>query len=346
MTFGCCIFYSAFIGDLFSSLAQASDIVPAFLKPRWAVLCALGVFPLLPLCLLKNLSALQYTSMGGLASVLYSVGMVVKRSLDGTYAAGGEFYEGIDLKYRSPQADPWASVGLWHVGPGTVTLMNMACVAFMAHYNGVKYYEELEHRTVRRYTKAIGGGVAASMCVFVAMMLFGFRTFGTAAQPLLLNNYHRSADPLVGVARFATGCAIVCGYPIMFSALKTSSTNAVHEILNKFGATRALGKRFLTDANLRTAWAVGLLAVIIAIACDKSEEDVADVVGLIGALLGSGANFIIPAVLNLQLFRRLGRKGGAFSETGLNRLLVVAGFVFMYIGTKSVLGDASKHHHH
>lgn len=52
--------------------------------------------------------------------------------------------------------DPWATVNLWRVGPGLVTLMNMACVAFMAHYNGVKYYEELENRSVRKYTITIG----------------------------------------------------------------------------------------------------------------------------------------------------------------------------------------------
>jgi hypothetical protein len=48
------------------------------------------------------------------------------------------------MQYRNPLKDSWGSVGLWTVGPGTVTLMNMCCVAFMAHYNGVKYYEELE----------------------------------------------------------------------------------------------------------------------------------------------------------------------------------------------------------
>jgi hypothetical protein len=84
--------------------------------------------------------------------------------------------------------------------------------------------------------------VAASFCVFVTMMLFGFRTFGGAAQPLLLNNYHRSGDALVGAARFATGCAILAGYPIMFSALKTSSLNTATELSRKFKSVRRRGR--------------------------------------------------------------------------------------------------------
>lgn len=64
--------------------------------------------------------------------------------------------QAIDAKFRTPVASPWATVNLWRVGPGVVTLMNMACVAFMAHYNGVKYYEELENRTVKKYITTIG----------------------------------------------------------------------------------------------------------------------------------------------------------------------------------------------
>jgi Transmembrane amino acid transporter protein len=91
-----------------------------------------------------------------------------------------------------------------------------------------------QHRTVKRYATGISTGVAICFCVFSAMMLFGFKTFGTASQTLLLNNYHRTDDSLATLARLATGCAILCGYPLMFAALKTSGLNAAHEISRKF----------------------------------------------------------------------------------------------------------------
>ncbi|CAN0508076.1 unnamed protein product, partial [Ectocarpus sp. 12 AP-2014] len=105
------------------------------------------------------------------------------------------------------------------------------------------------------------------------MMLFGFRTFGGAAQTLLLNNYHRTDDPLASLARLATGFSILCGFPLMFAALKTSFFNAASEISEKRRQTNC-------------CCIVSLMAVVTSIACTKSEEDVATIIGLIGAILG------------------------------------------------------------
>lgn len=94
--------------------------------------------------------------------------------------------------------------------------------------------------------------MAISFAVFSTMMLFGFRTFGSAAQTLLLNNYHRTDDPLASLARLATGFSILCGYPLMFAALKTSFFNAASEISSKLGARgEGMAHRFQTDEGLR-----------------------------------------------------------------------------------------------
>lgn len=58
---------------------------------------------------------------------------------------------------------------------------------------------------------------------------------------------------------------------------------------------------------------------------------------------GSAANYIIPAVLNLSLLKRMGAKRGLFSEVSLNKLIIVFGFVFMVIGTAVTLRDTGAH---
>lgn len=94
--------------------------------------------------------------------------------------------------------------------------------------------------------------MAISFGVFTTMMLFGFRTFGGAAQTLLLNNYHRTDDPLASLARLATGFSILCGFPLMFAALKTSFFNAASEISEKFGdGGMKMARRFQSDEGLR-----------------------------------------------------------------------------------------------
>jgi solute carrier family 38 (sodium-coupled neutral amino acid transporter), member 11 len=59
-------------------------------------LVAMHLFPLLPLCLMKNLSALQYSSYVGVAGIVYTAAFVVLRSIDGSYAPGGRFYPLLD----------------------------------------------------------------------------------------------------------------------------------------------------------------------------------------------------------------------------------------------------------
>ncbi|CAM9375481.1 unnamed protein product [Ascophyllum nodosum] len=344
LTFGCCIFYMAFAGDLFSALAQTASFLPDILKKRAVDLGLLSLFPVLPLCLMKNLNALQYTSFFGVVSILYTVSFVIKRSLDGSYSEAGRFFEAIEAKYRSPVPQPWDSVKLWRVGPGLATLMNMSCVAFMCHYNGVKYYEELRHRTVKKYAVTIGISMTICLGVFSLMMLFGYRTFGAAAQALILNNYHRADDPLASLARVATGCSILCGYPLMFAALKTSFFNAASEIADKLGdAGKKISPRFQNDEELRLGCILSLMAVITTVACYQSEEDLGLIVGLIGAVLGSAANYIIPAVLNLSLLRRGGTKRGLLSEATLNKAIIVFGVLFMIAGTASVFQQAGSH---
>lgn len=96
--------------------------------------------------------------------------------------------------------------------------------------------------------------MAVSLGVFSTMMLFGFRTFGSASQALILNNYHRTADPLASLARLATGCSILCGYPLMFAALKSSFFSAAAEISAKFGKEgKQLAHRFAEDEGMRTS---------------------------------------------------------------------------------------------
>lgn len=60
--------------------------------------------------------------------------------------------------------------------------------------------------------------------------------------------------------------------------------------------------------------------------------------------LGSGANYIIPAVFNISLLKRLGAHRGVLSEVSLNKAIIVFGAVFMVMGTVVTLKEAGAHH--
>lgn len=338
LCFGCCIFYSAFIGDLSAALAQALG-APALLHKRWVCLVALHVFPLMPLCLMKNLSALQYSSIVGVLGILYTTAFVVKRQLDGTYQEGGRFHSLIDVVYRPIKPSHTALEKVFRLGPGAISLMNMACVAFTTHYNGIAYYTELKDRTLPRYASAVGLGFLASFSVFALMMSFGFRTFGHAAQPLLLNNYHRTKDALATGSRLATAFSIICGFPLMFAGLKTGFFSLWK---SSVGDSRRLSvdtQKALLSEPVTMTMSVMLLAAICGIACQCTEEDVGFVIGLIGAVLGTGVVYIIPALLNTKLLARVKDMAAARPEKMFNQALIAVGVIFACLGAYAAIDD-------
>jgi amino acid permease len=140
LTVGCLLFYSAFIGDLFGSLVSGMTYLPSVFRKRWSVLLLLHAVPILPLCLLKDLSALQYSSMTGLVGIIYTIVFVGIRLLDGSYAKGGQYFSVMPTKFqpaalldfphtsKSPLGYV-ADLPLFHCSKGLFTLMNMCCVA-------------------------------------------------------------------------------------------------------------------------------------------------------------------------------------------------------------------------
>ena len=77
---GAALTYSCFTGDL---LRQLSGV------ERTRAIALLTLFPIGPLALLRDLSALKHSTIAGLLAVAVSALVIVSRSLDGSYGEGG-----------------------------------------------------------------------------------------------------------------------------------------------------------------------------------------------------------------------------------------------------------------
>jgi len=346
---GCCVFYSAFIGDLFTAVAQT--LLPDAKLSRPFCLGMLTLCPLLPLCLMSDLSALQYSSVGGLGGILYVVIFVIIRYFDGSYEEGGKFYQYVDEALH-----PFPSgLGLWSVGPGMMVMMNMTVIAFLIHYNGVKYMTELKEQTNANFRKAVSFAMLGSLSVFVCMMVFGSKTFGLHAMPLILNNYCKSEDYMATIARIATGVAIMSGYPLMFAGLKEGAFPLAASAADALGApevaTSLREDTTQTDNVFCESWwrrsvAVAILALITEVAFNVSEEEVGLVLGIVGAVLGSQLGYVVPALLNLKMYEqgKLTFPKGSW-EPAFNRFLLCFGAVFAVFGTFATYIEHQGHVH-
>lgn len=345
LCFGCCIFYSAFIGDIFAYLSSALGVTSGIFSKRWALLAIVSSLFLLPLCLLEDLSALQFSSLLGVGGIGLTFFTLLKRSMDGTYSLTSAMTKLLTVK----PSWPTPKYSLWNAGKGTLVLANMMCVAYLAHYNSINYYKELTNHTPKRYKIAIGTGFGISCSVFIGMMLLGYSIFGTTAQPLILNNFHRTKDNLATAARFATGLAITFAYPLMFAGLKSSLYNLVDnsnkKIVNQSNVKTAVVKP--DNMLLKRAGCVLSLAVITSIAFKCGEEDVSLVLGIVGSVLGCGVAYILPAILRLKHMRN--RKASGLTnnkfDVVFNHILAAAGTIFGVLGVLITVEQEAKHHH-
>ena len=151
LTIGCLLFYSAFIGDLFGSLISGVTRIPTMYRKRWSILLALHAVPILPLCLIKDLSALKYSSMTGLVGIVYTIVFVGLRLWDGSYAEGGKYHALMPTKFQPAAQIEFPSttksilgyvsdLPLFHGSKGLLILMNMCCVACTYKLASVSIY--------------------------------------------------------------------------------------------------------------------------------------------------------------------------------------------------------------
>lgn len=345
LCFGCCIFYSAFIGDIFAYLSSALGVTTGVFSKRWVLLAIISSVFLLPLCLLEDLSTLQFSSLLGVGGIALTFLTLLKRATDGTYSVTSAMTKSLAMT----PSWPTPKYSLWNAGKGTLVLANMMCVAYLAHYNSINYYKELTNHTPKKYKIAIGAGFGISCSVFIGMMLLGYSIFGATAQPLILNNFHRTKDNLATAARFATGLAITFAYPLMFAGLKSSLYNLVDNSNKKMSKT-SNAKNVIVPADntmLKRAGCVLSLAIITSIAFKCGEEDVSLVLGIVGSVLGCGVAYILPAILRLKHMRNRRANGLTNNKFDVifNHILAAAGTIFGLLGVMITMEQESKHHH-
>lgn len=270
--FGNALAYICMVGDLISMCLPGFGI--NFL-PRSYCIAVLAMFPLLPLCMLKDLSALAPTSFLALIAVVYMAIMMVIRFMDGSYLPGGEFH-------GFPR--PKGHIG--NFGIASLLLVNNLSIAFLCHYNGCKYYREfVDHRPGKFGVRVFTAFMLAS-CLFAITMLLGYATFGPNCEGVILNNYAKN-DMLANIARFGMGFANVFSLPLMFSGLREATLVLL--------ATANPGNAVFDQVWFQNALSAFMLGVIAILGI--MVTDVSTVIGLVGAICGSAIIYVIPCLL-------------------------------------------------
>merc|ERR1719491_680533 len=314
--FGTLLSYACFYARLLSNAAPALG-APDYVD-RTFVLLSVGAVLLLPLCLLRDLSALQYSSLFGVVATLYCIGLLVWRALDGTYAPGGIYYEMLDADLLPTPP----TSGLFDVSMGSVSLVNMLALAYLSHYNGCKYYREFKEHTPRRFRQASGLVMILAAFSYAIVEWAAYRAFGSAAQPVIFSNFASGDMPGI-IAQVSMGLAIVCSFPLMFSGLR----EAICSLAEQAGAESA-------RTGFQNKVSVICLAMVLAICTVMT--DAGFVCGVVGAICGTLIIYVIPCVLfiKVELTEAFGSKYRIFVAA----ILLPFSLGLLVLGTLSAFG--------
>jgi len=288
--FGNCIAYSCFFADLLVTGLPGLG-APVWLQSRTLVLLSISAFPLLPLCMLRDLSSLAPSSAAGIAMVVYTVGFMAWRAYDGSYQVGGQFHN----TSSEPLTPDFSVASVFRLGSAPLLLINALALAYLAHYNGMKYYRELQNHTVQRFKVGVRAAMGAAAAIYIVTMWLGYYTFGDNAMGVILSNYDASRDVLATISRLGMGFSIVASYPLMFAGLREAAVATLQELLpEKENLFKTI--KFLNFVTFVILFAITAIAAIV--------SDASLVVGIVGSLLGSTIIYVLPATLFIQAHKK------------------------------------------
>ena len=194
MCVACAIIYSGILGDVFTPLLDQAGL-PAQYNARSSNIILITTLLLLPLSLIKNLSALAFTSLLGFGAIAYTVFFIVVRALDGSYTLGSGHYVQLVTSQGTPGAGASLTAlpsferpSLWGFGFTSLVLMSNLGLAFIAHYNSRTYihFVLLCYCIMHRFV----GDVACRHCLTQSLLSapYSIQTpYSTAQQPFTVN---------------------------------------------------------------------------------------------------------------------------------------------------------------
>ncbi|KAI8476075.1 MAG: AAAP aminoacid transporter 5 [Monoraphidium minutum] len=361
--FGSCIAYLVIIGDTFSSLA-AQAFGASTLTGRHAIILAVGIIAILPMCFAPSLSALEWVSAGAVVGFLYTSTAVLWRG----------------SQIVLSREDPWAGVLLWQPDlRQALYAVSILVFGFNSSANTITIFSELDnfpHRLVvllppsptsyaslpNRFAprpstyKLIGmiGIIIVSMCLLAAgytvVGAAGYAAFRAAVNSNVLNNFPAD-DPVIQVARATIGVMVTGHYPLNFSPARLAFCDLMATVFNVNEVPRwgvVTFTLFFVGTTLGTALVVtnlgsvlhliggtaacfmvfgipGLLAWNAAVI--KATASTADLSSLAGGESGDGSRPLIPKKAGLRSEGPLLLAGSKTWAAGLG-LIVIALLVF------------------
>eukprot|EP00941_MAST-03F_sp_MAST-3F-sp1_P001900 g1900.t1 len=324
LCFGAITAYLVIIGTLLRSSLESLAVINQTTKglQMWYLqsnfLCGFSVLSImLPLSLLKNLSALAFTSLLSLLAILFVVGLVAWEAISHWSTTEGEFLS----SFGGNGGYSWA-----RIGPKFFLVIPTVGLAFTNQPNIYQIVCELERPTSRRVYSVINITTCACTCLYFLIGIIGYLRFGhgeCSKPPIprseggvcddILLNYDSTNSylkmSLFSSARLAMVISLIFSVPLLVFPARVCLHSLLRASLPPSLRGGAPNLYFIAETILLLASAF-IVNVLV--------PDIISLFGLTGAVTGSLLVYILPASFYLSIKRKEEEKsnsGPFFAES-------------------------------
>lgn len=289
--FGSAVSYLVIIGDLLPDLVNNDQF------NRTAAIL-LSTIIIVPLCYLKNLDSLKYTSIVGLVAIAYLFLLVVLHFISGDTPS--------ELRGPVRILKPLSLSSVF-------STFSIIVFAFTGHQNMYSIINESKDKSTKNILKVIGSALGAATFLFVFIGLAGYFTFGDNVQGNVVLMFKDSIPNIVG--RYAIILMVILSFPLMFHPCRLSAKNIFFWLSNlhkeskqeEDELTLLLATPLQDHAPVlvpfsntsHVAFTTGLLLALYGLALSVSEF--ALVLSLVGATGSTSISFILPGLFGYKL---------------------------------------------
>ncbi|OWB58284.1 hypothetical protein B5S28_g4296 [[Candida] boidinii] len=215
--FGVGLSYIILTGDLMPIVLPFGDYSKEQLR---LIYILLSVFIVVPLCYLKNLDSLKYTSIIALLAILYLTLFVYSM-----------FFYSLFNDFQNIPIDKRGKVN-WIANEGfnkIFSTFSIGIFAFTGHQNMYSIINELNKKfsNLIQISKIILISMGLSFFLFLTVGLFGYLTYGNTINGNIILVYDDDLIP-VKLGRILLVLMVLLSYPLMFHPARISFNNIIH----------------------------------------------------------------------------------------------------------------------
>lgn len=242
---------------------------------------------ILPLCLLKNLGYLGYTSGFSLSCMVFFLIVVIYKKFQ-TPCMNVEQNSTVSANVTDACTPKYVTFN-----SKTVYALPTIAFAFVCHPSVLPIYSELKDRSQKKMQMVSNISFFAMFVMYFLTAIFGYLTFYEKVQSDLLHKYQSKGDILILTVRLAVIVAVILTVPVLFFTVRSS----LFELAKK--TKFHLCRHVLVTIILLVI--INLLVIFI--------PSMKDIFGVVGVTSANMLIFILPSSLYLKITNQDGDKG-------------------------------------